>query len=237
MNGAERLFRRTCAACLRPESGLRVSEWADQYRFLSSESAAEHGKWKTLSFQRAPLDCMGDQTVHRVVIKSATQMLKTETILNGIGYFAHLDPGPMLVLQPRDGDAKAFSKERISPMIRDTPVLAGIFTELKSRISNNTIEEKLFRGGMLAITSAGSPGNLARRAIRFLFCDEIDKYPPGAGAEGNPISLARKRLATFRHRRKEILTCSPTAPGSEIDRAYEASDKREFYVPWTSCLS
>jgi len=113
-------------------------------------------------------------------------MLKTETILNGIGYFAHLDPGPMLVLQTRDADAKAFSKERISPMIRDTPVLSEIFTELKSRISDNTIEEKLFRGEMLAITSAGSPGNLARRAIRFLFCDEIDKYPPGAGAEGEP---------------------------------------------------
>jgi phage terminase large subunit GpA-like protein len=177
MNGAERLFRRTCTACLRPESGLTVSEWADRYRFLSSGSAAEHGKWTTLPLQRVPLDCMGDQTVYRV----ATQMLKTETILNGIGYFAHLDPGPMLVLQPRDADAKAFSKERISPMIRDTPVLSEIFTELKSRISNNTIEEKLFRGGMLAITSAGSPGNLARRAIRFLFCDEIDKYPPGAG--------------------------------------------------------
>jgi phage terminase large subunit GpA-like protein len=120
-------------------------------------------------------------------------------------------------------------------MIRDTPALRTIFAEPKSRISSNTIEEKLFAGGMLAITSAGSPGNLARRAIRFLFCDEVDKYPATAGPEGNPISLARKRLATFRHRRKEILTCSPTVAGSEIDRAYEASDKREYYVPCPVC--
>jgi phage terminase large subunit GpA-like protein len=137
--------------------------------------------------------------IYRTVIRAATQMLKTVTIENGIGYFAHQDPGPILVLQPRDADAKAFSKERIAPMIRDTPALRSIFSESKARISNNTIEEKLFPGGMLAITSAGSPGNLARRAIRFLFCDEVDKYPPTAGAEGNPISLARKRLATFRH--------------------------------------
>jgi len=116
-------------------------------------------------------------------------------------------------------------------MIRDTPALKAIFSRSKSRAADNTIEEKLFTGGMLAITSAGSPGNLARRAIRFLFCDEIDKYPPTSGAEGNPISLARKRLATFRHRRKEILTCSPTVAGSEIDRAFEASDRREFLVP------
>jgi hypothetical protein len=125
MNGAESLLKRICAACLRPDSELTVSEWADQYRFLSSESAAEHGKWATLPFQREPFDSMGDQRVYRVVIKSATQMLKTETILNGIGYFAHQDPGPMLVLQPRDADAKAFSKERIAPMIRDTPALTA----------------------------------------------------------------------------------------------------------------
>jgi phage terminase large subunit GpA-like protein len=214
---------------------LTVSEWADQYRYLSSESAAEHGKWTTLPFQREPLNSVSDPRIYRTVIRAATQMLKTVTIENGIGYFAHQDPGPILVLQPRDADAKAFSKERIAPMIRDTPVLSGIFADLKSRVSNNTIEEKLFPGGMLAITSAGSPGNLARRAIRFLFCDEIDKYPPTAGAEGNPISLARKRLATFRHRKKEILTCSPTVLGSEIDRAYEASDKREYYVPCLAC--
>jgi phage terminase large subunit GpA-like protein len=218
-----------------PPRELTVSQWADRYRYLSSESAAEHGKWLTLPFQREPLDSVSDPRIYRTVIRAATQMCKTITIENGIGYFAHQDPGPILVLQPRDADAKAFSKERIAPMIRDTPALKGIFTESKSRVSNNTIEEKLFPGGMLAITSAGSPGNLARRAIRFLFADEVDKYPPTAGAEGNPISLARKRLATFRHRKKEILTCSPTLPGSEIDRAYEASDKREYYVPCPDC--
>jgi phage terminase large subunit GpA-like protein len=235
MNAPGKLIARVKAACLRPPPELTVSQWADRYRFLSSESAAEHGKWTTLPFQRGPFDAISDGRVYRVVIKSATQMFKTEAILNSIGYFAHQDPGPILVLQPRDADAKAFSKERIARMIRDTPALRTIFAESKSRASSNTIEEKLFAGGMLAITSSGSPGNLARRAIRFLFCDEVDKYPATAGPEGNPISLARKRLATFRHRRKEILTCSPTVAGSEIDRAYEASDKREYYVPCPVC--
>ncbi len=228
------LARKVCRIWA-PPPDLSVSEWADRFRYLSSESAAEHGKWTTLPFQKEPLDSVSNPRIYRTVIRAATQMLKTVTIENGIGYFAHQDPGPILVLQPRDADAKAFSKERIAPMIRDTPALRSIFSESKARISNNTIEEKLFPGGMLAITSAGSPGNLARRAIRFLFCDEVDKYPPTAGAEGNPISLARKRLATFRHRKKEILTCSPTVPGSEIDRAYELSDRREFFVPCPQC--
>lgn len=214
---------------------LTVATWADRYRMLSSESAAIYGKWRTYPFQRGPFEAVSDARISRVVIKSATQMLKTELILNAIGYFAHMDPGPMLILQPRDADAKAFSKERISPMIRDTPVLKAIFAPSKAKKADNTLEEKFFTGGMLAITSAGSPANLSRRAIRFLFCDEIDKYPLSAGPEGNPISLARKRTATFRHKKKEILTCSPTVAGSEIDRAYENSDKREFFVPCPSC--
>jgi phage terminase large subunit GpA-like protein len=233
MNPCASLLKELCKTCVAPPPDLTVSSWADRFRYLSPEASAEAGKWQTYPFQKEPLDSVSDPLIHRTVIKSATQLLKTETILNGIGYFAHMDPGPILVLQPRDADAKAFSKERIAPMIRDTSVLTGLFSESKSRTSANTIEEKLFPGGMLAITSAGSPGNLARRAIRFLFADEVDKYPPTA--EGNPISLARKRLATFRHRAKEILTCSPTLPGSEIDRAYEASDKREYYVPCPAC--
>lgn len=230
----EDLLREVCKLWA-PPPDLTVSQWADQYRYLSPESAAEPGKWSTIPFQREPLDSISNPRVYRTVIKSATQMLKTVCIENGIGFFAHLDPGPILVLQPRDADAKAFSKERIAPMIRDTPVLKSLFSDSKSRASASTIEEKLFPGGILAITSSGSPGNLARRAIRFLFCDEVDKYPSTAGSEGNPISLARKRLATFRHRRKEILTCSPTLQGSEIDRAYESSDQREFYVPCPAC--
>lgn len=235
MTRAEELASLLCRTCLKPPPRLTGWEWADQFRYLSPESAAEHGKWTTLPFQRGPLEAMSDPRIHRVVLKCATQLMKTEVILNGIGYFVHQDPGPILILQPRDADAKAFSKERIAPMIRDTPVLRELFSDMKSRSSENTIEEKLFPGGILAITSAGSPGNLARRAIRFLFCDEVDKYPPSAGAEGNPVSLARKRLATFRHRRKEIATCSPTVAGSEIDRAYETSDRREYFVPCPSC--
>jgi phage terminase large subunit GpA-like protein len=216
-----------------PPPVLTMSEWANRYRHLSPEASAKPGPWTTLAFQREPMDAVSDPRVRRVVIKSATQMLKSVTIENAIGYFAHQDPGPMLLLQPGDTDAKDFSKERIAPMIRDTPVLRGLFSESKTRSSDSTITEKLFPGGLLAIAGTGSPRNVARRAIRFLFADEIDKYKPTL--EGNPLALARKRLATFRHRAKEVLTCSPTFLASEIDRAYEQSDQRECFVPCPHC--
>ena len=218
---------------LAPPPVLRLSEWADRYFQLSPEYAAKPGPWHTLPYQRGPMDAISDPRVRRVVVKSATQLLKSVLIQTAIGYFADVDPGPMLLVQPGDKDAKDFSKERLAPMIRDTPRLRAIFRETKRASSDGTITEKLFPGGMLAIAGGGSPRNVARRTIRFLFCDEIDKYK--ATAEGNVIGLARKRQAWFRHRAKEIDTCSPTFPGSEIDRAYLDSDQRQYFVPCPLC--
>lgn len=218
-----------------PPKVLSVSEWADEHLYLSPEYAAEPGKWKTLPFQREVFDAVSDPSVRQVVARTCTQLLKTSLIQAAIGWVIDVDPGPILVVQPRDADAKSFSKERIAPMLRDTPRLHDKVSESKSRSADNTIEEKWFRGGMLAITSAGSPGNLARRAIRYLFCDEEDKWAISAGVEGKPFFLALKRTATFRHRAKAIRCCSPTRVGSAIDMAYEASDQREYHVPCPAC--
>jgi phage terminase large subunit GpA-like protein len=216
-----------------PPPELTCSEWADRHRQLSAESSAAPGKWKTKAYQKEPLDAVSDPRIRGVVIKSATQMLKSVTIENTIGYFSHQDPGPILVLLPGGREAEDFSKERVAPMIRDTPALRAIFSESKSRNSDSTITKKLFPGGLLVITGAGTARTVASRAVRILLCDEVDKYEETS--EGPAIALARKRMATFGHRAKEVITCSPTVAKSEIDRNYEASDKREYFVPCPLC--
>ena len=47
------------------------------------------------------------------------------------------------------------------------------------------------------MTGANSPTELRSRPIRILLADEIDAYPPTAGAEGDPLILAGKRLTTY----------------------------------------
>jgi phage terminase large subunit GpA-like protein len=218
-----------------PPPVISVSDWADANFFLSPEYAAESGRWTTLPFQREPLDATGDPHIWQVVVKSCTQLLKTSVIQISAAHAIAVDPGPILIIQPRESDAKAFSKERIAPMLRDVPCLVGKVADSKAKKSDNTIEEKWFKGGLLAITSAGSPGNLARRAIRYLSCDEEDKWVASAGSEGKPFSLAMKRTATFRHRKKVIRCCSPTVENSSIDLAYQESDQREYFIPCPKC--
>jgi phage terminase large subunit GpA-like protein len=234
-NQAERSLAKVVSVWA-PPPRLTLSQWADKYRRTSSEASNETGNWVTRPFQREPMDEFTNPRTRTVVIMSAVQMLKTEFILNAIGYVIHLDPGPVLVIQFRDTDCEIFSKRRLAPMLRDTPILKGLVAESKARDSGNTITDKSFPGGHIRIAASASPGNLAALPIRFLFCDEVDKYPVSAGPEGDPISLAEGRLTEFEGRWKEILTCSPTVAGfSRIEKAYLESDQREYEVPCTIC--
>jgi phage terminase large subunit GpA-like protein len=218
-----------------PPPKMTVSEWADGYRFLSSESGAAAGKWRTLPFQRDIFDAFCDPSVHTVVVMSATQMVKTVLIENALGYIIDRDPGPTLLMVPRDSDADRFSKIRLGPMIRDTACLRTKVSDVKLARITNTLNYKSFPGGHLTIAASGSPGNLAALPIRFLLCDEIDKYPLSSGSEGDPISLALKRQATFWNR-KTILCCSPTVDGeSRIQKAYVGSDRRQYHVSCPAC--
>jgi len=172
--------------------------------------------------------------VHIVTVMCCTQLMKTALLENVFGYFAHLDPCPMLLLQPKEAAAEQFSKERITPMVRATPVLRQIVGTAKTRNAEETLLFKAFPGGFLALAGAGSPDNLARRPIRVLLCDEIDKYP--VTREGDPITLAEERTATFGANWLSLRACSPTLEDeSRIAASYEESDQRKASLACPHC--
>lgn len=230
------LFRRLLKL-LEPPPDITLSEWADQYRFLSSEASAEPGRWHTdrAPYQREPMNAITDVHSKKVVLMWASQTGKTDSvILNTIGYYMHYEPSPMMALQPTVEMGETFSKNRLSPMLRDTPVLAEL-TSQKSRDKNNTIMEKQFGGGYIAIQGANSPAALASRPVRILLADEIDRYPASAGVEGDPLMLAEKRQTTFWNS-KEVVTSTPTIKGfSKIEAEYEHSTKEVWNVPCPQC--
>lgn len=171
---------------LAPPPNMTVSQWADKYRRLSSESSAEPGRWRTSKapYQREIMDAVCDMRVQKVVIMSAAQIGKTDAlILNPIGYYMHYDPSPIMVMQPTIQMAETFSKDRLSPMLRDTPVLRDKVND-KSRNSGNTILQKIFPGGHVTMVGANSPSSLASRPISEFM------GPSTAQMAGNSIVLA-----------------------------------------------
>ena len=166
----------------------------------------------------------------------ASQMMKTELILNFLGFIMHIDPGPCLVVEPRTEDAKALSKDRVAPMIRDCKELHQRVSEVKGRDSDNTTLHKRFQGGHVTFTGAISPSGLAMRPIRYALLDEVDRYPKSAGSEGDPVSLAIRRTDEFFWNKKIVLCSTPTTKGeSRIEKAFAESDQRHPYVPCPHC--
>lgn len=222
---------------LKPPPNMTLSQWADEYRYISPEAAARPGRWRTdnAPYQREIMDAISDSRVRKVVIMSAAQIGKTDAfILNPIGYFTQYDPSPMLAMQPSLVMGETFSKDRLTPMFRDTPVLRGKIND-KSRNSGNTIFKKSFPGGHITIITANSPIGLRSRPIRILLADEVDGYPASAGKDGDPLSLASKRLATFWNS-KEVYVSTPTIKGaSRIEVEYEHSTMEEWNVPCPVC--
>ncbi|CAM4111584.1 phage terminase large subunit family protein [Mesobacillus thioparans] len=236
-NDTESLFKEIIKEIVAPPPDLTVSEWADLYRKLSSESSAEPGQWSTdrAPYQREILDSITDPETEKIVIMASAQVGKTEILLNGIGYHIDYDPAPMLLMQPTEQLAKNFSKERLGPMIRDSSVLRGKVADVKTRDSGNTVLQKSFTGGYIALVGANAPSGLASRPIRILLADEVDRFPASAGTEGDPLSLAEKRTTTFWNRKK-IFVSTPTIKGaSRIETEFELSTQEHWHLPCPSC--
>jgi len=223
---------------MKPPPNLKIDEWADKHRRLSPESSAEPGLWSTdrATYQRGMMQAISDPKIENIVFMTGAQIGKTEIINNSVGYYVSQDPSPMLVVQPTLELAKMWSSDRLSPMLRDTPVLKNLVKDPRSRDSGNTLYQKQFPGGYIAIVGANSPSGLAARPIRCVFLDEVDRYPASAGSEGDPIELSKARTKTFTYNRKIVMVSTPTNKGvSRIENAFEESDKRYYYVPCPDC--
>ncbi|KQZ19346.1 hypothetical protein ASD50_07630 [Mesorhizobium sp. Root552] len=186
-------------------------------------------------YQRGIMDAVSDPGVDRVVLMTSAQIGKTELLNNIVGFHISQDPSPILVMQPTLDMAETWSKDRLAPMLRDTPALSGRVADPRSRDSGNTLLHKRFNGGHVTVVGANSAAGLASRPIRIVLADEVDRYPASAGTEGDPLSLAIKRTTTFWNRR--VVMCStPTVKGvSRIEAAFEESDQRRYFVACPHC--
>jgi phage terminase large subunit GpA-like protein len=234
------LCSRLLTTCFAKPERLKKSEWAEKRRRMSAEASAKKGgkfSFKDAPWQREVIDCDDDPTVSAVVLVWASQVTgKTETINNIVGATIALDPCPMLVIQPNEKPmAETWSKDRLAPMIRDTPDIRKRIRNPRARDSGNTLLHKCFPGGHITVAGANSPASLASRPIRKVFFDEVDRFPTSAGTEGDPVMLAEKRTESFPDSVTYKIS-TPTIKGaSRIEKEFEESDKRYWFCPCPVC--
>jgi phage terminase large subunit GpA-like protein len=208
---------------LAPPPVLSISQWADLYRQISTEFAAEPGQWHTDKFEamREVMDaCSPTSKFRRVVLVKPTQSGGTEAcVLNVIGYTIDINPRSILVVFPTLDATGSFSKERLDPMIDVTPslkerVLEGSSNRVTTGSKATTVFKKKYPGGFLNMVGSNSTTGLSSRPVPIVIIDEVDLCIRNANRQGNPVKLALARTTTF-FDRKEILLSSPSADEGE----------------------
>lgn len=234
METAESIARSFLSA-FRPPKKFRLSEWADQYAYLSAESSAEAGRWKSLPYQVGIMDAITDPAIEQVTVMKSARVGYTKILNHTIGYYIHQDPCSIMLVQPTIEDAEGYSKEEIAPMLRDTPCLAGLVSDSKAKDSSNTILTKIYPGGTLGLVGANSPRGFRRVSRRVVLFDEVDGYPPSAGSEGDQIKLGIRRSEYFWNRKIVAGSTPLTKDLSRIEKLFEQSDQRRYFVPCPQC--
>jgi phage terminase large subunit GpA-like protein len=217
-----------------PQEKLLPSQWVDKHRVIPASVGAEAGK---LRLSRTPyivgiIDAITEPGVEEVVCLKSTQIAWSTLTESLVGYWVDNDPGPILFVLDSEKTAKEVMDERIRPLIDNTPAVAN---HVSPRADDNTLTATKFDSCSLYMGWSGSPGTLARRAIRYGIFDEVDKYK-GNSREADPISLGIERTSTYGYRRRVLIGSTPTTRAGTIWRAWEASgDKRRYYVPCPHC--
>lgn len=239
--GLRSLWQLDCevfAEAVRPDPRLTIDEWADQYRVLSPESASEPGPWRTARVphtREIMRELSPSSPTTEVTFVAGTQVAKTETGNNFIGYIMDVAGGAAMMVYPTSNTGKRSSKTRLAKMIESTPRLRAKVSD-RARDRTNTATLKEFPGGVLAIAGANSAAELKSMPVRWLFEDEVDEYPDDVDGQGPADALAEKRTDTYRLKKKIFRTSTPTEhASSKIWKHWRRSDMRRFHVPCPHC--
>ena len=211
-----------------------VSEWADQNVFLPAKDNALGGPYKSdfAPYQREMMDALTDPYVEDVVFVTPTQVGKTQVQMNLLQYLVDQAPGPTLLVHPSENDVEEFNLRRLKPQIMSSPAVRRHMTGRRVDWKKDVLA---FDSMNIYCAGAHSPAALAGKPIQNLFMDEIDKFPPFAGEEADPISLAKERTKTFTADRRHFYCSTPSTESGYIWRLWLKSDQAKFLVPCTGC--
>lgn len=231
------LILQTVAKAMEPDPPLHVDAWAEEHITLKAPAAVT-GPYRIghTPMVRRILQALGPADPHtRIVVRGASQLLKTQAAICAIGAWIDLAPANILALEPTDKLAKRLSA-RLADAIAASDVLTSKVAAPRSRDSRNTIDAKDFDGGTLYIATAGASANLAEIPARYVFLDEIDRMAANVDQEGDPLELAEARTTTYDGRQKVYITSSPTVQdASAIDAQFERGTQENYHVPCPHC--
>ena len=184
------------------------------------------------------MDCLSPNSgVEQTIIQKAAQTGASEFSLNVIGFYLSIAPAPILAVQPSLEMARRFSRQRLAEMLDLAPSLSMLTAVPRGgKLPSSELFKATTSGAVLILTGANSPSSLRSLPARIVVLDECDAYPGDVGGEGDPCDLAIARAESYGSAKRILLISTPTERGlSRIERLYDATDKRRYFVRCPHC--
>jgi phage terminase large subunit GpA-like protein len=224
-----------------PPPDIGITAWAEQHRILGRSSRLS-GPYRAIRmpYWREVTDALSPRSrVQTVVLMKGAQLGASEFLLNVLGFYLDLAPSPILAVQPTIEMARRFSRQRLGEMLELSPALRSLTAVPRGgKLPSTELFKATKSGAALILTGTNSPSSLRSLPARIILLDEVDGYPGDVGGEGDPCDLAQARAESYGTAKRVLLISTPTEKGlSRIERLYEATDRRRYFVPCPLCAA
>lgn len=238
------------AEILRPPRRMPVAEAAARYLQIH-RPGGESGAWNPAlaPYMVEPMNRLADRTVEAVVFVGPARTGKTAALILGwMAYAVCCDPGDFLILNTSEATARDFSKDDVARAHRHSPELKA---RLSSYASDDNVFDKQYRHGMRLLIGWPSINQLSGRTLRYVAITDYDRMTDNIDGEGDPFTLASKRVQTFLSGGRVCIESSPGwliedakwrphdphegPPCKGIFALYNQGDRRRWYWPCPEC--
>lgn len=217
---------------LRPPRRITVPDWAEQDRRLRTPTY--NGPWRNsfAPYMVEPARMTTSRKYRAVCFCGPARAVKSDAlVLNVLGHRVVCMPRFMKIICPTQDAARAFSREKIAPMMRATPAVQERLAKVRNA---DNLHDKLFEGGMSLRIAWPVIGELSMLDIPDMVVTDYDRIPDNIDGEGSLFDLALKRTQTFGSLGMGIFESSPGRP--VLDPEWKPATQHEA-PPCTGILS
>jgi phage terminase large subunit GpA-like protein len=217
-----------------PRSRPSALEWAEANVILDARFTPRPGRYEAAytPYIAQLHEWFSDPTVRQITLAKGAQLAGTTWLANCIQWVVAEDPGPMLYVTSTEANAKDWSERELMPRLKSCAALKRYLPTNEDHLRNLSMH---FSTCSLRLVGSNSEANLASRPTRYLFADEVDKWPDQNDREAPALELAKARTNFYRAICKRVLASTPTVETGAIWKEFLLGSQHKFHVPCPSC--
>ena len=218
-----------CAEVIRPPQRMSIWQWAESQRLVvdvPGRGIVPYTAAKT-HYMKMPLEDVTDRRVESIIFIGGAQAGKTlNLVVLKMLYSVLVDMMDTKLIEKDRVAARDFVKLNIDRFIEANQEIRESLMSLQS----DTLSDKTFRSGVMALFGWPSQNQLAGRSLGRMILTDVDRYKDDVGGEGSVYAQAIQRIKSFLSRGKIIAESSPSSPVT--DPIWSPPDgNRHIYPP------